>query len=242
MSQSRDLEPQTDAEGVALLSPTNLKNSQQRFMSNDLRLICDTVIDTNAVDKCEGDSIICKYVRLWSTAEFFHLESLQKDTIEAMEDHIGHRIKAISDLLQVFESAAIIKEFFCGVATAYNDFPHAKPCQKALVDYAHAIRFRLYRSRVFTDSIHKFPGLAPDLFLVAVRGTQSKWAGDSEPDYRSSSIQEKCMECKCGFSEPSCWYVDPQSTGGSSRFKEVPWKCEACVEKSGYPWESREST
>lgn len=140
------------------------------------------------------------------------------------------------------DGKAIIKEFFDGVASAYREFPHAVPCREVLIDYAHAIRLNLYRSHDFVQRISDFPDLASDLFMVAVKGRESKWTGNSNPDYRNYFVHYRCKGCKTSSKEPVSWHVDPRATGKNIRIMEVPWKCEGCVEKSGYPWEGRGHT
>lgn len=205
-------------------------------------LICGIGIDTAAVDKCEGDGIIGKFVSLWSVADFFLLEPLQKDVISAMEDNFEGNMKVMCNAKWQIDDAvgkAIVQEFFHGAAAAYRDFPHAKPCRKVLIDYAHAIRLNLYRSQDFVQRIAEFPDLASDLFLVAVQGRESKWVGNSKADYRNYYMVPKCDGCKCSSKQPASWHADPQATGKHIRIMEVHWKCETCVEKSGYPWQGR---
>lgn len=205
-------------------------------------LTSDTAIDTAAVHECEGDSIVSKFVRLWSVADFFLLEPLRKDIISAMQDHFEGSIKIMCNAkwqIDGPDGKAIVNEFFHGVAATYHDFPHATPCREVLIDYAHAIRLNLYRSQDFVQRIAEFPALASDLFLVAVKGRESKWAGDSKADYRNYYLVSKCSGCKCSSKRPASWHVDPQADGKRIRIMEVHWKCETCVEKSGYPWQGR---
>lgn len=205
-------------------------------------LICGTAIDTAAVEKCEGDSIISKLVSLWSVADFFLLELLQKDILSAMADHFEGKMKVMCDAKWYIggdEGKAIVQEFFSGTAAAYRDFPHAKPCREVLIDYAHAIRLNLYRSSEFVQRIAEFPELSSDLFLVAVQGRESKWVGSCKGDYRNYYMHSKCTGCKCAAKEMASWHVDPQTTAKNIRIMEVAWKCETCVGKSGFPWEGR---
>lgn len=205
-------------------------------------LICGIAIDTTAVQKCEGDSIISKYVCLWSVADFFLLEPLKKDILLAMEGRFEEGMQKMCDAKSQIDSAdgrTIIHEFFSGAAAVYHGLPHAKPCKELLLDYAHAIRLNLYRSHEFVQRIAEFPELASDLFLVAVKGRQSKWAGDSKADYRNYFMNMKCMECKCSSKDPASWNADPQATNKNIKIMEVHWKCEVCVAKTGYPWQRR---
>lgn len=133
----------------------------------------------------------------------------------------------------------IVQEFFDGAAAAYRNFPHAEPCRQVLIDYAHAIRLNLYRSSEFLQKIGEFPELSSDLFLVAVKGRESKWLGDSKADYRTYFMNAKCSGCKCSSKEPASWHADPQATKKNIRMMDVHWKCETCVEKDGYLWEGR---
>lgn len=194
------------------------------------------------MQKCDGDSIISKYVRLWSVADFFLLDPLKKDIIAAMEDHLEGNIKIMCNAKYLIDSAeckAIVQEFFHGIATTYHELPHTQPCRHILLDYAHAIRLNLYRTNDFVQGISDFPELASDLFLVAVKGRRSKWAGDSKADYRNYFMNMKCSECKCSSKYPASWNIDPQATGKNIRIMEVQWKCESCVVKTGYPWQGR---
>lgn len=200
-------------------------------------LIGYPAIDTKEVGKCEGDSIISKYVRLWSAADFFLLESLQKDVIGAIEDYLERCIKIMNQAKPAQKTACVVEQFFSAVATAYDVCPHAKTCQRVLTDFAHAVRFRLYKSRTFVDLIPKFPGLASDLFLIAVTGNSSKWVGDSEADYSHYYIQDECMGCESDSSKAKFQHLNPAKEADDPSFSDVPWKCEKCVAKSGYPWE-----
>ncbi|KAG6358026.1 hypothetical protein INS49_013910 [Diaporthe citri] len=207
-----------------------------------VRYLYSGAIDNAAVQKCEGDSIVSKYVSLWSVADFFLLEPLQKDVISAIEGHFEVNMKLMCDAKWYIggdEGKAIVQEFFSGAAATYRHFPHAKPCREVLIDYAHAIRLNLYRSDDFVQRIDEFPELASDLFLVAVKGRESRWAGSCKADYRNYWAHYKCMGCKCVAKETASWHVDPQTTGKNIRIMEVSWKCETCVGKSGYPWEGR---
>ncbi|KAI7774414.1 hypothetical protein LA080_008808 [Diaporthe eres] len=207
-----------------------------------VRYLYSGAIDTDAVQKCDGDSIVSKFVSLWTVADFFLLEPLKKDITSATEDHFEGNIKVMCDAKWYIggdEGKAIVQEFFSAAAATYRDFPHAKPCREVLIDYAHAIRLQLYRSDDFVQRIAEFPDLASDLFLVAVKGRESKWVGSSKADYRNYYVQYKCKSCKCSSKEAASWHVDPQATGKKIRIMEVPWKCETCVDKSGYLWEGR---
>lgn len=213
------------------------------FSSSRFRLlIFGAAIDTDAVQKCDGDSIVSKFASLWAVADFFLLEPLKKDITSAMEDHFEGNIKVMCDAkwyIGADEGKAIVQEFFSGVVATYRDFPHAKPCREVLIDYAHAIRLQLYRSDDFVQRIAEFPDLASDLFLVAVKGRESKWVGSSKADYRNYYVRYKCKSCRCTSKEAASWHVDPQAIGKKTRIMEVPWKCETCVDKSGYLWEGR---
>lgn len=197
------------------------------------------------MEKCKGPSIINKFVSLWSVADFFCLKPLQKDLISAMQDHLEGKMVVMCDAKWEIECAdgkAIVQEFFDGVTATYRDFPHAEPCREVIIDYAHAIRLNLYRSHDFVRRISEFPDLASDLFMVAVKGRESKWTGDSHADYRNYFVHYRCNGCKQSSKGQTSWHVDPKATGKKIRIMEVPWKCEKCVEKSGYPWEGHGHT
>ncbi|POS69081.1 hypothetical protein DHEL01_v212527 [Diaporthe helianthi] len=197
-----------------------------------LRYLYSGAIDTAAVQRCEGECIISQYIRLWSVADFFLIEPLKADIIEAMEQSLEENVKKICNaryLIDSQEFKAIIHEFFWGVATTYYDLPHTQPCRQVLLDYAHAIRLNLYRSDVFIKEISNYPELASDLFMIAVKGRQSKWTGDSEADYRNYFVHVKCSGCGCKSKYAESWNIDPQASGKNIRIMEVPWCCESCV-------------
>lgn len=201
-----------------------------------------TAIDTAALKTCEGEGDISKYIRLWSVADFFLVEPLKADIIAAMEQFLEENIKTMCNaryLIDSQECKAIIREFFHGVATTYRALPHTLPCREVLLDYAHAIRLNLYRSDEFLEGISNFPELASDLFMISVKGRHSKWAGDSEGDYRNYFVHTKCSECRRKSRKTTSWNIDPEATGKNIRIMEVPWVCESCVEKTGYPWQGR---
>lgn len=159
-----------------------------------------------------------------------------------MEGHFEGNIKIMCDAKWYIggdEGKAIVQEFFTGVTATYRDFPHAKPCREVIIDYAHAIRLNLYRSDDFVQRIDEFPELASDLFLVAIKGRESRWVGTCKADYRNFCVHYKCTGCKRAAKEATSWHVDPQTAGKNIRIMEVLWKCETCVGKSGFPWEGR---
>lgn len=187
--------------------------------------------------------MISRLVGLFSTADFFMLETLKKDIISAMQSNFEPSIKIMNDAkweVECEDGKAIVRDFFHAVVATYRDFPHAKPCREVVIDFAHAIRLNLYRSNSFVQRIAEFPDLASDLFLVAVKGRESKWAGTSKADYNTYSVLPKCTECACRSKETASWHVDPKTTKKHIRIMEARWKCETCVEKSGFLWEERE--
>lgn len=206
-------------------------------------LICGiTAIDTSAVQRCEGQSFISKCIRLWSVADFFLIGPLKADIISAIEQSLEENVRTMCNAKHLIDSQEcknIIQEFFHGVATTYRELPHTQPCKQVLLDYAHAIRLNLYRSDKFVEGISNYPELAADLFMIAVKGRHSRWAGNSEGDYRNFFVHTKCSECRCKSKYAQSWNIDPQATGKNIRIMEVPWYCESCVENTGYGWQGR---
>ncbi|KAJ0114447.1 hypothetical protein J7T55_010837 [Diaporthe amygdali] len=85
-----------------------------------VRYLYSGAMDTTSVNECEGDSIISKYVRLWSAADFFGLEPLQKDIIATFEDYLEPNIKIMNQTKPAGDIKAIVEEFFSAVAIAYD--------------------------------------------------------------------------------------------------------------------------
>lgn len=187
--------------------------------------------------------MISKLVGLFSTADFFLLQPLKTDLLIAMQENFEANIKVMNDAkweVECAEGKAIVQDFFHAVVATYQDFPHAKPCREVVIDYAHAIRLNLYRSNSFVQRIAEFPELASDLFQVAVKGRKNKWVGNSDPDYGTYCVLPKCTGCACSSKETASWHVDPKATRKRIRTMEARWKCETCVEKSGFLWEGRD--
>ncbi|KAG8157799.1 hypothetical protein KVR01_012461 [Diaporthe batatas] len=209
-----------------------------------LRYLYSGAIDNAAVQRCEGECILSTYIRLWSMADFFLMEPLKADILAAMEESLEENMKKMCNakfLVDSPECQAIIQEFFHCVDTTYRELPHTQPCKKLLLDYCHAIRLNLYRSDQFIEMVSSYPELGPDLFMIALKGRQSKWAGDSKGDYRNFSVYTKCSDCSRKSKYANSWNIDPQASGENIRIMEVPWRCEFCVKETGYCWQGRES-
>jgi hypothetical protein len=175
-------------------------------------------------------------------ADFFVLDALRNDIVGTMRDHLEQKMKIMCNakyIIDTRECKAIVQDFFHAVATTYHELPHTQPCRQLILDYAHAIRLNLYRTTEFVERIADFPELASDLFLIAVRGRQSQWAGDSLADYRNYFMNTKCSGCSCSAKKPVSWNIDPKARGPNIRIMETHWKCENCIKKTGYPWQGR---
>ncbi|KAJ4422586.1 hypothetical protein N0V82_002705 [Gnomoniopsis sp. IMI 355080] len=110
-----------------------------------IRYIYSGALDIKTVIEDEIGAVMTTLVSPWAIADFFLFEALQKDVIEVFENFCESYFEMLisTSCAGVGERYSkkleqVCKEISSGVNAAYEEFPHAKPCQKVLVDLIHA--------------------------------------------------------------------------------------------------------
>lgn len=188
----------------------------------------------------DGKSLVEKCVRLWAVADFFLFEPLQKDTLALMEDHLDALLRKILTgyhFLFTLECINSIEQLFCAISAAYTDYPHARPVQKLIVDFAHAGRIKWPFSPKFQELLPRSPqGFTHALLVATINGNASRWTGNAD-NFSLIKPYGACTWCRArealSLDGDDDWAVDPKHMA-QHLVVETQWRCRSCVEQRGF--------
>lgn len=202
------------------------------------------MIDTN-------DSLVDACVRLWAIADFLLMKELEKEAVDILKrycadkakqmcvmDHAVYETNAMFFAPDGVSYEALLAQLFCGIETAYSNYPHSVPCQQVLVDFFHRTRAFVFSSRKFHCCLYKASRqFSHELFMATIGGRESEWyIGDSE--YNCLERKGNCTRCNDGIEKHiSDWVVDPSMRHGRLRNGwglNVRWHCIPCSRKTGF--------
>lgn len=181
------------------------------------------------------------YVLLWVIADFFLLKEMREKSISDLEIYCEKYMNITMDygvvLGGIRYEGIVINKLSDGIATAYSKrYSHAKPCQKVLIDFVFANRFKFFPMEEFHKLVEEFRDFGHDILMAVLRGTEGGWAAVSESEYKHFVLDIKCEKCKRGSKKEQKLFINPQAGKGMARIQDVHWSCEACVQIYGYPW------
>lgn len=182
----------------------------------------------------------CSYILLWVVGDFFLLDELKEDALSGLRSHCedGLRSSMIGNHLSPVLMQGILEELSAGVDIAYTVYPHAEPCQKALVDFVYVGRLRIFNKQSFIDLITKVPVFAADVFRCTLKGGKDNyWLGTSSSDYRKCQITSRCDSCTAKSEDEDRRCLNPKTSEDNIRLMKVRWRCQSCVGVIGYPWQ-----
>lgn len=184
-------------------------------------------------------------VRLWVAADHFLLTKLQKEALAMLERFCEHQLPAIMEgkhLLDSSDAEKLVVEMKMAVQAAYETYPHAGPCQRMLLDFTHTIRLQFLSRPLFCNSgiFDISAKFTRDLFMTTLQGHESKWVGQSAPDYRAwyEHFSDRCDRCHFVLFVKNTVYQNPQATKGRVPLRDIRWRCGDCVKAVGYPWQT----
>lgn len=175
-------------------------------------------------------------VILWSLGHFFQLPKLANEALWMM-DGWGRRARTTMCVVNspIAYYTDCLEE---GVRAAFEEFPHAKPCQKLLLDLFYDGRLRMFTDPSFRALIDKVPAFASDMFKAVLDwDSAGRYCGGISDMVTPDLI--RCVICN----EKIYDAIPPREavyfTWRATANSQASWKfrCTSCPKYWNLPWE-----
>lgn len=194
-----------------------------------------TDLEIAKVEQAKDESLLSCYVKAWSAADFFLLESMKQDCVDGLKKSCEQDINVTTDLkakLPLSKQRPILKKLADGVATAYHHHPHAEPCQSVLVNFAFASRLFFMGMDNFRNLIEQERDFGHGFYVKLMRSRDFQYFGRLDPTSLTTFVDNQCRSCQRVYAYAGgCFHIFDDKKGTSKSDPVIRWKCGLCKQR-----------
>lgn len=178
------------------------------------------------------------HIKAWAIADFFLLEPMKEDSFAKLKSQYEGYVVWTATLSATDcpeTTARVVEELSAGVQAAYHDYPHAKPVQRLLVEFAFASRLRLLKTEGFMKLVEREVDFGHAFWIKSMRSREVQYFGLLDPAQvrNSKPMSKKCGGCKeWYFNISTHTHIWDDEKSKIDTEPAIRWTCSKCPLKS----------